>query len=360
MSAKNIFEGDNYQALLAGISYQLLMTREWIAYSDIMLRYMAKSPEEITSSISKCNQYGELKKVFPKVCAAIKDICGDEAIEIEGNNRNKRYRYIGENKDPLKDMLNAKAINDLKAYWRFCQDSAGFFPISWLEHFFKGSLDLLDIKKKENRGEQIVNTSIDRILVNMDFLPILYEAITNHKVLNFQYHPFGKEPFNLVFHAHYLKEYNGRWFVFGKAQGIDITPFTVALDRISNKPEVVADVSYMAAEKGFYKQYFENIIGVSRRGETPKSIFVIHTKSLYIHGLVVTKPFHHSQKETKPFGPHPDGNYGEITIEVCPNHELAGRILSYGKELEVISPQEYREKMIDMLKEQLRVYLEKG
>lgn len=75
-----------------------------------------------------------------------------ESIEEHGNNRCKHFRYIGEDNDPLADLRNAKIVNDLKQYWRFCQDSAGFFPASWLEFFFKDCKDLLDINKKRQKA----------------------------------------------------------------------------------------------------------------------------------------------------------------------------------------------------------------
>ena len=74
-------------------------------------------------------------------------------------------------------MRNAKVIRDLKQYWNFCQNSAGFFPTSWLEYFFKDSLDLLEIKTKQRKGEQVLSTNLDRMLTNIDLLPVLYESI---------------------------------------------------------------------------------------------------------------------------------------------------------------------------------------
>ena len=77
--------------------------------------------------ISTCDKYGELKKAFRDVRNAIKLKIGDDCIEEQGNNRTKKYRYIGADDDPLADLRNANAINDLKQYWEFYQDSAGFY-----------------------------------------------------------------------------------------------------------------------------------------------------------------------------------------------------------------------------------------
>ena len=85
---------------------------------------------------------------------------------------------------------------------------------------------------------------------------------------------------------------------------------------------------------------------------------VIRTKTEYQHGLLLTKPLHHSQKETMPFGEHEDGNYGEVRITIEPNRELRGRILLYGDNLEVISPKSLREQIGDILKRQMEQYSE--
>ena len=154
MIRKNLFDGDCDFAVFAQIAYKLLMTREWVTYKSIMdICY----PKDKQFTVSSGTGYGELKKAFPAVRKSIQEKLGTECFEEEGNNRNKRFRYIGNDDDPLADMRNAKVINDLRQYWRFCQDSAGFFPSSWLEYFFKDSRDLLEIKTKRKKGEQVLS-----------------------------------------------------------------------------------------------------------------------------------------------------------------------------------------------------------
>ena len=44
-----------------------------------------------------------------------------ECFEEEGNNRNKRFRYVGKDDDPLADMRNAKVINNLRRTGSFAR-----------------------------------------------------------------------------------------------------------------------------------------------------------------------------------------------------------------------------------------------
>lgn len=145
---------------------------------------------------------------------------GEGSIEVEGNNRNQRFRYKVNIDDPLSDLYNyGRVICDLKTYWQFCQDSAGFFPESWLEYFFKECQDLLEIKKTKEDGEQVLSASLDRKLTNIELLPFLYETIIQKKVLQIEYKPYNKECQTKIIHPHMLKEFNGRWYLFGYEKG---------------------------------------------------------------------------------------------------------------------------------------------
>lgn len=199
MQHKNLFDGDSYKAEFAKITYRWLMSRRWVTNADIMAERLGCSIEELPANLSNCDGYGELKKIVCIVKKAIREKLGvrnknvDDCFEEDGNNKNRRFRYIGKDNDPLADMRNAKVINDLRQYWKFCQDSAGFFPKSWLEYFFKDCQDLLDMKAKRQKGEQVISASLDRILTNIEYLPSLYEAITNKMVQEIDYKPFDEE-----------------------------------------------------------------------------------------------------------------------------------------------------------------------
>lgn len=350
MLRKNLFYGDSAKAHFVRIAYRQLMSRRWVTYADVLAEYMGlASVAELKYSISKyyeCgqgdkNQIGikELKKAFPEVCRAIKKRMGNDSIITDGNNRAKRFCYIGQDDDPLSDMRNAKVINDLRQYWKFCQDSAGFFPKSWLEYFFKDCQDLLDIKAKKQNGYQVISASVDRILTNIEYLPFLYEAITNKQVLEVDYKPFDGEMVTFLFHPHYLKEYNGRWYLFGHADGRkpDVG-YNIALDRIQTKPREKYKVEYIASPAHFYDEFFKDIIGVSHIEGNQREHIVIHVHTLYMYKLIDTKPIHPSYALVKPFGKYDDGEYAEFSIDVEVNNELIGHVLQMGAGLEVIAP----------------------
>ena len=362
---ENIFDGESYRAQFAVIIYKFMMLRKPFTTADVMKEYLGpKKAKEI--NIDRCgitcvDNYSELKKAFGNVRNAIHSKLGcDDCIEVMGNNRNKSFRYVGSDDDPLADIKNAKVITDLRVYWQFCQDSAGFFPEAWLDYFFHLSKDLIDIKSKKRKGEEIMSASLDRKLTHIDLLPQLYEHIKNREVLNICYKPYDREEEILLFHPQYLKEYNGRWFLLGHAEGrLPECGYNIAIDRIIGKPTVSgAAVEYQPAPRHFYDGFFKNIVGVSHTvGQDVKDV-VIRAKTLYMYSLTSTKPIHSSQVVVKEFGEHDDGKYGEFSLHVEVNNELIGRILQMGDGLEVVSPAEVRLQLKERARRLAELYIE--
>jgi predicted DNA-binding transcriptional regulator YafY len=132
------------------------------------------------------------------------------------------------------------------------------------------------------------------------------------------------------------------------------------LDRIISEVSEVNDVEYIPAPKGFYQNFFYNIIGVTHEKDAKVEQVVVRTKTEYQHGLLLTKPLHHSQKETLPFSEHEDGCYGEVTLTIESNRELRGRILLYGENLEVMSPLPLRKQIRSIIEQQLLYYSDKA
>ena len=354
---RNIFFGNGLESSYAKTIYKFYKRREWFTYSDIIDEFYIDSPTNKPVKISYGNQYNQLKKAFCELKKLLTERFGKDCIEVDGNNRNKRFRYIGEDIDPLADMLNAKVVSNLREYWQFCQDSAGFFPASWLEHFFKDYQDLLEIKKRKQKGEQMLSTSIDRNLKNIDLLPILYQAIADKKVLSIKYQPYGEDLRELTFHPHYLKEYNGRWFLFGHSENdFPEYGYNIALDRIVGKPLKNFFTKYIPSPSSFYQDFFKNIVGVSHLPNAKVYKIRIRAHTLKAYKLMDTKKLHHSQETMLEYGNYNDGEYGDFSVVLEMNNEFIGRILQMGAGLEIISPLEVREVFKQCIQDMKKLY----
>lgn len=363
MPTKNIFAGIGVKTTFVNIFYDELMKREFVTLADVMCikRRLPKGfyDNNPKATLSKEMFYNDLKKASSEVVTALKRACPGSIVDNGKRGKGKALKYVGESNDPLVAERQAIEQKRLEDYVAFCKASAGLLPASWFSSYFANTQLLLDTSREMESGASHIRSSLEQILTNIDLLPLFNKAITDHQVLRFSYQPFGQEQFELTFHPQFLKEYNGRWFVFGEADREPYHAYNVPLDRIVGKLNPVENIEYIPADKGFYQQYFKNIIGVTHEKDAEVEQVVIRTKTEYQHGLLLTKPLHHSQHETRPFGEHTDGTYGEVMLNIEPNRELRGKILVYGQYLEVVQPHTLREQIKETLKEQLKQYNDK-
>lgn len=356
MSTKNIFAGFGIRAEFVNLIYRELMKREFVSYADVLASYCGR-PKGYYNKIA-CNSepgYGELKKAFPDVLKALEKACPG-SVEDNGLTKGRAYKYTGLIDDPLAEERKAVVQKSIEDYAAFCKASAGIMPASWFSSFFENTQLLLDTNREAKDGDMHISSSMEQNLTNIHLLPVFFKAITDKKVLRFDYHPFGQEAFSLIFHPQFIKEYNGRWFVFGDADREPYQAYNVPLDRIVGEVCEVNDIEYIPASKGFYQEYFNNIVGVTHEKDAKVEEVVIRTKTEYQHGLLLTKPLHHSQEEILHFGEHDGQWYGEVRLTIEPNRELRGKILAYGQYLEVISPWALREQIKATLVNQMIQY----
>lgn len=357
MPTKNIFAGVSIRSSYVSIIYEELMKREFVSYADVLSKYLDNYKIDFKKKMLNTGKgYSQLKKAFPEVIQAIETICPGCIIDNGKKGKGKAFKYVGESNDPLFEERKAIVQKSVEEYALFCKASAGIMPASWFSSFFENTQLLLDTNREAKDGDMRISSSMEQILTNIHLLPVFFKAISDKQVLRFDYQRFGQEPFTLTFHPQFLKEYNGRWFVFGEADREPYQAYNVPLDRIVGEVFEVSDVEYIPAPKGFYQDFFNDIIGVTHEKDVKVEQVVIRTKTEYQHGLLLTKPLHHSQKETLPFGEHKDGCYGELQLTIEPNRELRGRILLYGENLEVINPQSLREQIKDIITQQMMLY----
>lgn len=376
---RNPFDGKSIKTRFIWKLYSKYMSRSWFTLTEVMEEYKSDHDKNQSSelknisskakkaSLKMSSEVGNsaLKKANMDIKRLIIARAGEDSIEERGNNKHKEFRYCGDSDDPLSDYKSASAVNNIRTYVRFCLDSAGFFPISWLSHFFEGTLDLLNIEELRNNGALSIVSSADRQLTNIELLPRLYEAIRDKEVLPIKYRPKAMAEVLWIVHPHILKEYNGRWFLFGyvddgkyKRHGRNL-----ALDRIvkieeGGDDESIKDIKYVKAPQNFYQNFFEDIIGVSKNNEgKPAEDIRIRIRNYRMFNLITTKPFHSSQKTVTDYGAHEDGvKYGEITLHVELNNEFIGRILQMGAGLEVVSPEWIRNEVKQRIFNMAEIY----
>ena len=138
---------------------------------------------------------------------------------------------------------------------------------------------------------------------------------------------------------------NKRWFLLGLNSDDDLI-YTIPFDRI--KKIDIQKEEYIENKIINFSEYFDDIIGVSRKPED-KPIKIKLSFNSKTAPYILTKPLHGSQKKL---------NYDEkgliVQIEVIPNFELKQLILSYGDSIEILTPESYKKEIYETNKNRHR------
>ncbi len=167
----------------------------------------------------------------------------------------------------------------------------------------------------------------------------LYEAIRGQQVVRFRYKPFQKDESAETVHPYLLKQYNHRWFLLGRCASLNQLR-NYALDRIQGERiETLLTLPFQTNDLLDPTSYFDNVIGAS----VPEGGAVADVQLRFSPSrapYVLTKPLHPSQQEgaTTEVGT-------EITLRVGLNRELTSLLLSFGEDVEVLTPESLRTEM---------------
>lgn len=177
-------------------------------------------------------------------------------------------------------------------------------------------------------SSSVVSFQSNPDLKNISLFGDLLKAIINKKVLKLVYAPFGKDSYSEKVYPYYLKQFNDRWYLIAQAVGYDCFGH-FALDRIESFEEI--DMHYKESDIDF-EDYFDDVIGVTVP-ERLEPVDVVLRVSNNRFNYIKTKPLHLSQRIVSE-----ENNFTTISINVKINKELISLILSFGHDVEVISP----------------------
>lgn len=173
------------------------------------------------------------------------------------------------------------------------------------------------------------------------------EGIKNRQTLLFRYQRFGEQaPKPLYVLPAVLKEYRGRWYIFGELRPAGELSL-LALDRVQQvTPTGEPGNGELKALRKQVHQYLDSRIGVSGLAEKPQSVR-FWCNAWQIHYLASRKlhPTQYIDYRT-------DGS-AEVTLFVALNYELLHSLLELGNAIEVLHPpalrQQYRQAVQAML-----------
>lgn len=197
--------------------------------------------------------------------------------------------------------------------------------------------------------EKVVSFEQNDQLKGINFLSDLIDASINHQPLLMTYCPYKGEELTNIIHPYYLKQYNTRWFLFGLEDHGEYGMSLVnrALDRIVKF--TAAEVPFVKNEDIDYETYFNDIVGVTHDRKHPDIEHVVLKFAKERFPYVVSKPIHHSQEIVSM-------DESILSIDVRINRELEQNIFSFGPQVEVLSPEWFRNQIIEKYKEIIKTY----
>lgn len=258
--------------------------------------------------------------------------------------RKSYYRYSDRNYSIFKNELNIDEISMLSKTIETLSRFKGQADFYWIEE----TLNTLECKFgfKPN-AKSLISFDHNELLHGLKYLSTVIDATIYHHSLNIHYLSYKNMERVFVFFPYYVKQYNNRWFVFGKTHGfVNIT--NIALDRIQNIS--ISEIPFEENEEIDFNTYFDDIIGVTIPSDKIAKEDVVLKVSRERFPYVLSKPIHSSQIVI-------DNEECTLKLSLRPNKELKQQIFSFGADMEVIQPMWLRDEIIEEIQENLKKYL---
>ena len=272
----------------------------------------------------------------------MRDRAGEFGVEVEvlEDGNGKFYRYSEREFSIYKHGLAEEDIAQIKETILLLQRFNGIPSFDWMSELVVKLEDKLNLR---GVTQSVVGYDDNKFYTGLDWFQELFDAIINKTVLRIRYTKFTQGSFEWIIHPYYIKEYNNRWFLFGLNEEYD-TLYNMPLDRIENIQQINRE---SIPSKIDIEKHICDVGGVSVLPLEQGKIRLRFSNCRFPY--VLTKALHHSQRIV-------DVDNNIVEINVIPNNELDALILSFGKDVEVLSPFSYRTKIQSIIKESYENY----
>ena len=263
------------------------------------------------------------------------------------------YKYIDEEKTLHKFRIPEAALMELTDAYEILEQMKGAPFLKPIKTYIERHLKQHN-KALPKRHSPAILFEENPNLKGLNYFLDLYDAIIKQQVLRIEYQEFGKEEKQeYIIHPYVLKSFNQRWFLFGKNHEYPNPnkKWNVPLDRIEGI-QIENQLNYIPCQLFDWQKHFGEILGVTYLEEQSKvkiQLSLDENRLPYVR----TKPIHPSQEIFKD-----ENGRSLVEIHVRPNRELFQKLLSFGGDLEVVSPPEIRRQMQEHLDRAINKYQE--
>ena len=213
------------------------------------------------------------------------------------------------------------------------------------ERIFETFTVLDTLKLAENFSDEIVFEQ--RKSLGLENIFLLVHAIKNRQEISFLHKKYWEEiAVSKTFQPYFIKESKNRWYIIGLEKNANQIR-TFGLDRISGVE--VLKTKFKKPSKTLIQSLFQNSFGIIYDQKLPQK--VILEFSSFQANYIKSLPLHYSQKIISE-----DENCCKIQLFIHPTYDFIMEILSMGKEVTVLQPENLKEEIKQILKEMLKIY----
>ena len=185
---------------------------------------------------------------------------------------------------------------------------------------------------------------LESVPAGEEFLQTIIRAIKTSKKILMTYQRFGADSYEKVVAPYAIKLFHQRWYLLSFTGSHYAT---YALDRMLAVSLTEEDFK-MPADFSPQK-YFAEYFGVLT-DETPMAHVIVRAHD-WTPNYLRTLPLHHSQRELTS-----TDHYTDFSFDIRPTADFLGQLLSHGDGIEVIEPSDLRQKMKQLITENLKRY----
>ncbi|WP_299385809.1 WYL domain-containing protein [uncultured Lacinutrix sp.] len=266
-------------------------------------------------------------------------------LEKVKDGRRAYYHYEDDSFSINNQPLNDNEAEQIKSAMLVLGRFKGLPQFEWVNELIPKLDQTFNLS---NQNQEIISFDTNEFLIGVEYISSLFKAIQNQQALTVSYQSFKSEKEQKIkFHPYHLKQYNNRWFVFGKNEEYNNLT-NLALDRIKSIEH--DSIKFDASQMIDFEEYFEDIIGVTKPEDIALTKIVLKATP-QLAPYIKTKPLHGSQKNVEE-----NEESFTFSIEVIPNYELNKKILSFGNGIQILEPTKLREAIKEELANTIERY----
>jgi len=243
----------------------------------------------------------------------------------------------------IEEMFDINIECDSRTYKYFIEPSEDFEK-DRLRQWMINSIAINNLKRESQKLRGRIQ--IEEVPSGQVYLTTIIEAMRDGRVLEVEYQSYKSNNvklFNLK--PYFVKLFKQRWYVIGCSDKVRI----YALDRI--KSLSVTKSAFEMPEDIIPEEFFKDCYGIIHEEKVAPEEIVLKVKPLHAKYLR-SLPLHNSQKEIES-----KNDYSIFTYLIKSTYDFRQTILSFGDDVEVLSPLGFRRKVKSVAREMNKQYL---